>query len=73
MQPGRMRVALGVAEGVVLAVEDRITARIQVGTALDQPGDEVEHALGPRAHGVHLVGRVAVLEQALEEHGQEPV
>ena len=68
-----MRVALGVAEGVVLAVQDRITARIQVRTALHQPGEEMDHPLGPRTHRVHLVGRVAVLEDALEEDAEEPV
>src|SRR5438132_10897904 len=33
----------------------------------------MDDPLGPRAHRVHLVRRVAVLEEALEEDAQEPV
>ena len=73
MLPGRVRIALGVAERVVLAVEDRVRARIEVRAALHQEGEEMKHPLPARTQGVHLVGSVAMLEQALEQHAQEPV
>src|SRR5207247_8602207 len=60
-------------EGVVLAMQDRVSPWIQVGRSLNQPGEQVQRALAARAHGVHAVGRVAVLEQALEHDAQEPV
>ena len=69
----RMRIALRVGEGVVLAVQDGVAARRQVRRALRQIGEQVEPALDARRHGVHAVGRVAVLEEALEEHAREPV
>src|SRR6267142_2547741 len=73
VQPGRVRVAIGVAERVVLAVQDRVGARVQVRAALHQEREEVQHALGALRHGVHAVRGIPMLEQALEEDAQEPV
>ena len=73
MRSGRVRVACAVGEGVVLAVEDGVGARVQVRRSLQEPGEEMEGALGARAHDVHAVGGVAMLEKALHEHAEQPM
>ena len=68
-----MWIAIGVAERVVLAMQDRVGARVQVRAALHEEGEEVHHPLGALRHVVHAVGREAMLEKALEEHAEQPV
>jgi len=68
-----MRIAIRVAESVVLPVQDGVGARIQIRAPLHQEGEEVQHALGALRQLVHPVRRVAVLEEALEEHAEKPV
>ena len=73
MLPWAVRIALGVAEGVMLPVQDAVRARVQIRASLHQEGEEVQHALGALRHVVHPMRRIAVLEQALEEHAEKPV
>ena len=69
----RVRVALGVGEGVVLPVQDGVGPRRKVRGPLHEIGEQMHPALGARAHAEHLVRGVPVVEEALEEDAGEPV
>src|SRR6185295_9461449 len=64
---------LGVAEGMVLAVEDRVGARREIRRALREPGPDVEEPFHGFTHREHPMGRVAMVEARLKEDGNEPV
>ncbi len=70
---GGVWVARGVAECVVLAVQDRVAARHEKRRALDDPGREVEDALPAAAHRELPMRAVAVQEERLQEHREQPM
>jgi len=70
---GRVRVALGLAECVMLAMQISIATWVQVGATLAKKGHQMEKALPSPAHCEHRVRTVAVQEEVLAEDAQHPV
>src|SRR4051794_37014072 len=73
MKLGRVWVALGVAIGVMHAMQDRVGARMQKTRALAQVREQMEEALPARAHGELTMCTIAVQIERLAEHREVPV
>src|SRR5262249_5979962 len=72
-EPRRVRVALGVRERVMLAVQDGICARDQEQRPLRDEREQVEPAIPEPGQSVHAMYAVAVQEERLREDRQRPV
>ena len=68
-----MRVFFGVAECMVLAVHNGISARVKERCTLEKEGEEVEYLFVEFAGSVHLMRCVPVQKEGLKEQGQEPM
>jgi len=69
----RMRVFLGIAKRMVLAVHNGIRARIQERRSLENKRKQVKNTLVKLIGSKHFMGYVPVEEKCLEEQGEEPV
>ena len=68
-----MRVFLGIAKGVMLAVHDGIRTRIQERRSLENKRQQVKNTLVKLVGSKHFMRYVPVEEECLEEQGEEPV
>lgn len=68
-----MRIALGIAEGMVHTVHNRIGAGHQVARSLAEPGKKVEQLFTLFTRGVHLMRCIPMKEKRMEKQGQEPM
>jgi len=68
-----MWIFFGVAVGVVHAVHNGISPRIQKRRTLRNKGYQVEIAFPEFRHCKHFVGCIAVQKECLAEQGNEPV
>lgn len=62
-----------VTVGMVHPVEDGISPRREIGTALANPGEDIEEPFPKFIHLEHLMGCVPVQEKALAEQGEIPM
>ena len=68
-----MRILLGIAKRMVLAVHNSIRARVEVRRTLANKCQYVETTLVKLVGGKHLMRGIPVQEKCLKKQGQEPV
>jgi len=68
-----MRVLFRIAKRMVLAVHNRIGARVQIRRSLENECQDMKTALVKFIGSKHLMRCIPVQEKCLKEQGQEPV